>query len=178
MILQLLDKTEPGCVNWKRVNQPPYKRIGGMMKKMENCQYALDISRTMKFSLVNIGGKDIFDGHKMLTLALIWQIMRAYTLSVLNKLSSGGRRIQDKEIVVWCNETLTQGQKQSYVYSSLQIYNSFLFCYENLMLYDFACTPIGKSRTSGIRAMAHRASSLTWSTASSPAASPARPAGP
>lgn len=115
VILQLLDKTEPGCVNWKRVNQPPYKRIGGMMKKMENCQYALDISRTMKFSLVNIGGKDIFDGHKMLTLALIWQIMRAYTLSVLNKLSSGGRRIQDKEIVVWCNETLTQGQKQSQI---------------------------------------------------------------
>ena len=35
------------------------------MKKLENCNYAIDIAHQLKFSLVGVGGKDIFDGSKL-----------------------------------------------------------------------------------------------------------------
>ena len=39
-----------------------------------------------KFSLVGVAGSDIaVDGSKKLSLALIWQLMRAYTLSLLSQ---------------------------------------------------------------------------------------------
>jgi plastin-1 len=38
----------------------------------------------MGFSLVGIGGIDLVDGKKKLTLALIWQMVRKHTLSVNN----------------------------------------------------------------------------------------------
>lgn len=35
------------------------------MKKLENCNYAVDLGKQMGFSVVGIGGKDIFDGNKL-----------------------------------------------------------------------------------------------------------------
>lgn len=62
--LQLFDKVKPGIVKWEKVNKPPYK-MGGNMKKLENCNYAVDLGKQMGFSVVGIGGKDIFDGNKL-----------------------------------------------------------------------------------------------------------------
>ena len=43
--------------------------IGGNMKKVENCNYAVEIGKDqMKFSLVSIEGKDIHDCNETLTL--------------------------------------------------------------------------------------------------------------
>ena len=38
------------------------------MKKIENCNYAVELGKTMKFSLVGIGGQDIHDCNETLTL--------------------------------------------------------------------------------------------------------------
>lgn len=59
---------KPGVVNWERVNRPPFKQMGGKMKKIENCNYAVELGKTMKFSLVGIGGQDIHDCNETLTL--------------------------------------------------------------------------------------------------------------
>jgi len=117
VLIQLFDKIKPGCVDWNKVNQPPYKAVGGNMKKIENCNYALTLAKQMNFSLVGIEGKDIFDGNKTLTLAIVWQMMRAYTLSILNKLAGGDGKIQDAEIVAWVNETLKNAKKSSSISS-------------------------------------------------------------
>jgi len=106
VLLQLLDKIQPGIVDWKKVNQPPFKAMGGNMKKIENCNYAITIAASLKFSLVGIEGKDIFDGSKTHTLAVVWQAMRAYTLAILTKLSGTGKPISDNEIVAWANSVL------------------------------------------------------------------------
>lgn len=106
VLLQLFDKIQPGIVDWKKVNQPPFG-MGGNMKKIENCNYACQIGKDLKFSLVGINGKDIHDGNKTLTLAVVWQMMRAYTLSILTKLSKDGSRIQDEEIIQWANSILS-----------------------------------------------------------------------
>jgi len=51
------------------------------------------------------------EGNKMLTLALIWQLMRAYTLSLLSKLNEDGTPISEKEIIAWANNRLSEGGK-------------------------------------------------------------------
>lgn len=38
------------------------------------------------------------------TVALVWQLMRAYTLSILTKLARSGNPIVEKEIVQWVNK--------------------------------------------------------------------------
>ncbi|XP_039213404.1 plastin-1 isoform X4 [Crotalus tigris] len=64
-------------VEWSHVNKPPYPALGGNMKKIENCNYAVELGKTKaRFSLVGIGGKDLNEGNPTLTLALVWQLMR------------------------------------------------------------------------------------------------------
>jgi len=113
VLIQLFDKIQPGVVDWNRVNQPPYKKLGANMQKIENDNYALELGKKLNFSLVGIQGKDIFDGNKTLTLAIVWQMMRAHTLSILNQLAGGEGRIQDNEIVEWVNSTLQAAGKKS-----------------------------------------------------------------
>jgi len=36
--------------------------------------------------------------------ALVWQLMKAYTLSILTRLADTGHPIVDKEIVQWANQ--------------------------------------------------------------------------
>jgi plastin-1 len=78
VLLKVLDRVEPGCVDWKKVEMKPNLRI----KKIGNANYAVDIGKNMKFSLVNVGGIDLVDGKKKLALALIWQMVRKHTLQV------------------------------------------------------------------------------------------------
>ncbi len=64
--LQLFDRIKPGIVYWDKVNKKEsFKKMGGNMKKLENCNYAIDIAQQLKFSLVGVGGKDIYDGSKL-----------------------------------------------------------------------------------------------------------------
>ena len=41
------------------------------MEKLENCNYAVELGKRMKFSLVGISGKDLFDCNRTLTLGNI-----------------------------------------------------------------------------------------------------------
>lgn len=54
--------------------------------------------------MTGIGGPDILEGNKTLTLGLVWQIMRAYTLSILQKLAKSTTPIADKDIINWAND--------------------------------------------------------------------------
>jgi hypothetical protein len=107
VLLKLFDKIQPGIVDWNRANKPPFTKMGGNMKMVENCNYCIELGGQLGFSLVGIQGKDIFDKIKTLTLGIVWQMMRAYTLSILNKLSGSGARIADNEIIAWANGKLS-----------------------------------------------------------------------
>lgn len=50
-------------------------------------------------------------------LALIWQLMRAYTLTILSKLAHSGSPIVEKEIVQWANKKLSSAGKSSSIKS-------------------------------------------------------------
>jgi plastin-3 len=113
IIFQLFDIIRPKCVDWSRVHNK-FNKLKVMMEKIENCNYAVQLGKDSKFSLVGIDGKDLYDGNPTLTLALVWQLMRAYTLVMLSKLaSSDGHPMVEKEIVAWVNEKLrNEGKKR------------------------------------------------------------------
>lgn len=86
----------------------------------------------MHFSLVGIQGKDMYDGNQTLTLgmsiystqtlfnflALIWQLMRAYTLTVLAQCTQSGDHLAtDRDIINWVNSKLESSGKQSRIKS-------------------------------------------------------------
>ena len=106
---------KPGIVDWSKVTQDQEKlrKMGGKMKKLENCNYAIELAHKLRFSLVGIAGQDIHDGNKTLTLAVVWQLMRAYTLAVLQKLSGSDKPIQDADIIAWANDMYKAAEKDS-----------------------------------------------------------------
>jgi len=116
VIFQLYDVIKPGVVQWNRVHKN-FSKLRKFMEKLENCNYAVELGRQLKFSLVGIAGKDISDGNPTLTLALIWQLMRAYTLSILTQLADTGNPIVEKEIIDWVNAKLAAGKKNSSIRS-------------------------------------------------------------
>jgi len=116
IIFQLYDIIKPGIVDWSRVIEK-FNKMRMLMEKIGNCNYAVELGKQCKFSLVGIAGKDIYDGNETLTLALVWQLMKAYTLSVLTKLAGDetGHPIVEKEIVIWANEKLKAAGKSSHI---------------------------------------------------------------
>jgi len=111
VIFQLYDAIRPGVVDWSKVTRK-FRKLQSMMDQIQNCNYAVELGKQMKFSLVGIQGKDIYDSNPTLTLALVWQLMRAYTLTILAKCAQSGESLAtDKEIVAWANEKLRTSGK-------------------------------------------------------------------
>uniref|UniRef100_A0A8B9H8Y2 Lymphocyte cytosolic protein 1 (L-plastin) n=1 Tax=Astyanax mexicanus TaxID=7994 RepID=A0A8B9H8Y2_ASTMX len=112
IIFQLYEKIKVP-VDWDKVNKPPYPKLGSNMKKLENCNYAVELGKKeAKFSLVGIAGQDLNEGNRTLTLALLWQLMRRYTLNILEDLGDG-QKVNDDTIVGWVNDTLKQADKKT-----------------------------------------------------------------
>jgi plastin-3 len=112
VIFQLYDIIKPGIVNWNRVHKK-FTPLRKFMEKLENCNYAIELGKQLKFSLVGIAGQDLSEGNATLTLALIWQLMRAYTLSILSSLANSDSPLIEKEIVQWVNQKLSGAGKTS-----------------------------------------------------------------
>ncbi|KRY74298.1 Plastin-2 [Trichinella pseudospiralis] len=110
IIFQLYDVIEPGLVDWKHVVKK-FTKMDRMMNQIQNCNYAVDLGKRLRFSLVGIQGKDIYDGNRTLSLALIWQLMRAYTLTILANCTQSGSLATDKEILDWVNNRLKESGK-------------------------------------------------------------------
>jgi len=108
IILRVMDIVQPGIVDWKKVNTIlPLNKF----KKVENCNYAVELGKSMKFSLVGVGGTDLVDGNQTLTLALVWQLMRAHVISILKSL---GENVDDTKMIKWANDRIkAAGSKES-----------------------------------------------------------------
>ncbi|MCJ1349129.1 Fimbrin, actin-bundling protein, partial [Peltigera leucophlebia] len=116
ILLQAYDKVVPGSVNWRHVNKPPPS--GGELmrfKAVENTNYAIELGKQMRFSLVGVQGADITDGQRTLTLGLVWQLMRRDISETLSALAQrlGKREITDAEMVKWANEQSAKGGQKS-----------------------------------------------------------------
>jgi len=108
-LLRVIDKVDPGTVNWKQVNQQaPMHRI----KQVENSNYAVQLGKDLKFSLVGVGGVDLANGNETLTLALVWQLMRHHVLCVLKQVG-GGAPVSEQQMIKWANDLVAASGKGS-----------------------------------------------------------------
>lgn len=120
ILLQAYDRVIKGSVNWRHVNKAPAH--GGEMsrfKAVENTNYAIELGKQNRFSLVGVQGADITDGQRTLTLGLVWQLMRKDISETLSALAQrlGKREITDAEMVKWANDMARKGGKNSSVRS-------------------------------------------------------------
>lgn len=71
---------------------------------------AVEIGKANNFSLVGIEGSDIVDGNKLLTLGLVWQLMRRNIVNTLSSLGNG-KNVSDSDILKWANSQVSKGGK-------------------------------------------------------------------
>ena len=103
VLLKVIDKIEPGSVKWrKKVERKPNNKF----KKINNNNYAVELGKKMKLSLVNVAGPDITARNKKLILGFTWQLMRYHMLKFLASLSADGKAITDKDVLAFCNDTV------------------------------------------------------------------------
>jgi plastin-1 len=120
ILLQAYDKVIKGSVNWRHVNKAPANGGElGRFKAVENTNYAIELGKQNRFSLVGVQGADITDGQRTLTLGLVWQLMRKDISETLSALAQrlGKREITDAEMVKWANEMSKKGGKNSSIRS-------------------------------------------------------------
>lgn len=102
LLLTLIDKINPGTVNWKMVD----KNAKNPFKATVNCNEVINASKKSGYSIVGIGGADIRDGNKKYILAIVWQLMREHTLQVI-----GGK--SEEELLTWGNSMVSEEYKIS-----------------------------------------------------------------
>jgi plastin-1 len=120
ILLQAYDKVIPGSVNWRHCNKRPANGNELMrFKAVENTNYAVEIGKQNRFSLVGIQGADITDGQRLLTLGMVWQLMRKDIVNTLSALAQrmGKREISDADMVTWANGMSKKGGKSSAIRS-------------------------------------------------------------
>merc|ERR1739844_866646 len=84
----------------------PKMYVNNLFKKLSNTNYAVDLGKQMKLSLVGVGGSDITDRNKKLILGFVWQLMRYHLLKFLSSISADGKPITDKDVLAWCNQRI------------------------------------------------------------------------
>ncbi|KAI4738379.1 fimbrin [Aureobasidium sp. EXF-12298] len=120
ILLQAYDKVIPGSVQWRHCNKRPANGNELMrFKAVENTNYAVEIGKQNRFSLVGIQGADITDGQRTLTLGMVWQLMRKDIVNTLGALAQrmGKREISDSDMVTWANGMSKKGGKSSAIRS-------------------------------------------------------------
>ncbi|CAD5120679.1 DgyrCDS9242 [Dimorphilus gyrociliatus] len=111
---QLFEKIKPGSVDYSRIPSNFSKlKQKRMIEELQNCNYAVELGKQFRFSLVGIDGSNLAHAseHKSYALSLIWQLMKAYTLSVLSKLSGTDKPLAESAIVSWANQKLSKKGK-------------------------------------------------------------------
>lgn len=117
VLLQAFDKVLPGSVSFKHINKKPSNGSElSRFKALENTNYGVEIGKANNFSLVGIEGSDIVDGNKLLTLGLVWQLMRRNIVNTLSSLGNG-KNVSDSDILRWANAQVSKGGKSSQIRS-------------------------------------------------------------
>lgn len=130
IILQLYDIIRPKTVDWTKIYKT-FNQIKERFQKLSNCNFAVNYAKEpLLFKITGIGGQDILEGNKTLTLGLVWQIMRAYTLSILQKLADSTTPIADKDIIHWANDKLKSAKKSTTLtsFQDQALSDSMLIC--------------------------------------------------
>ncbi|ETO05861.1 fimbrin [Reticulomyxa filosa] len=112
-LLKVIDKIEPGTVNWKKVEMKPNNKF----KKLSNCNTAISLGKVLKLSLVATGGSDIVEANHKLLLGLTWQLMRFHMLKFLAAIAHCGKAVTEDDILRWANDRVAKSGKHTAIKS-------------------------------------------------------------
>lgn len=112
LLIEALEKVVPGTVDDKKVNGDRAKL--NRFKKVENCNYAVQLGKSLGFSLPGIGGVDIAGGNPKLVLGFVWQLMRLQVVRMLQAVG-GGEVPKDADIIAWANGTVSGAGKATHI---------------------------------------------------------------
>lgn len=93
ILLKVIEKLRPGTVDW---NKRFSNKLNSRIHIVQNCNYVLEICKSLGVKLISIDGVDIVDGKTTLTLGLVWQICKIYWEERVGK-------INDEQLVAWGN---------------------------------------------------------------------------
>ncbi len=68
VVLKVLEKIQPGCVNWKIIDKNP----NNTFKKGINCGQIIEVSKKLGLKIPGIGGQDFVEGNKKNIIAVVW----------------------------------------------------------------------------------------------------------
>jgi len=102
ILLQVLDVSYKGCVDWKKVVKNP----GTMYKRLENCMMAVTTAKEVGLKLTGVDAQNISEGTPLYVLAFVWQLWRANLADLMSK-AGGDKRPDEKTIVKWMNDKIS-----------------------------------------------------------------------
>lgn len=97
ILLRVIGVISPGIIDEKLVTPPP---VSSRFKKIENCNYVVDLCKKLGLVVSSIQGSNIVEGSKTYTLAIVWQLMREH---ILRTVYTEGKRLTENEVVDWAN---------------------------------------------------------------------------
>ena len=110
IILKLLDKIKPGCVNWKSVRSSD--DIRHKFDKLTNCKIIMDICQdNFQFNLNGMNSTDITDGNLKYLTNFLWQIMQYEATRFISEIQFDGKLVSDKVILQWTNNRIKNYKK-------------------------------------------------------------------
>jgi len=108
ILLKLLDKAKPGCVNWRQAR----RKIRHKFDKVNNCNMVMKLcEEELGFSLVGMAGSDIVESNEKFVHSLLAQLMRYYQTRQLSLLlfknatqdKKKSKAVTDEDILQWVN---------------------------------------------------------------------------
>ncbi|KAF0984975.1 hypothetical protein FDP41_000014 [Naegleria fowleri] len=111
---ELCEKIKPGATDPKRYTANPKNPF----QSIANCNYALDVSKSLGVHAVGISGKDFFDKNKKFVLAVVWQLMKVSLLNTLKNVG-GGKQVSEEDVLNWANKKVAAQKITSFEDPSL-----------------------------------------------------------
>ncbi|ETO35178.1 hypothetical protein RFI_01896 [Reticulomyxa filosa] len=106
LLLKILDRIHPGCVNWMKVKVAPKNKWDYVL----NCNLVIGIISKEPYDLktTNIGGVDIAEGKLKAILSVAGQIQRYFMIKTLKELKFADKYVTDDQIRDWSNSITLQ----------------------------------------------------------------------
>lgn len=80
LLLSVMDRVQPGLVNWKAVERNPGKN---QIKRQVNCQQVIEAAKKLNCKIPGIDSSQILKGNRKAILAIVWQVVRAEYLKII-----------------------------------------------------------------------------------------------
>ena len=121
----------------RKVYRPPYKHNREKMEQLENCNCALEIGRgkEMNFSLVGIGGQDIYNGNETLTLGK-WKQPLSPRGGYSRRSYSG--RLRPKVRNLNFLDTIFERKENSFIYCNASVFTLTAIVWQQMRAYTLA----------------------------------------